>query len=127
MLESRIETNFKGGRVKRITKLLMIILSYAPIATVSVAAQARASEIEGQDQTTILLKASREARFRLLPDGASRSSLEDVKQRYQDLTGLTGAESAIRMKQDIDLLLSNGLVQFDEKELRSSGPSQFAF
>ncbi len=112
--------------MKRITKLLMIILSYAPIATVAVAAQARASEIEGEDQTMILIKASREARYRLLPDGVSRSSLEDVKQRYKELTGLAGTDLAIKMKEDLDLLLINGLVQLDEKELRSSGPSQFA-
>lgn len=111
--------------MKRITKMLMILLSYAPIATVAVAAQAKASEIDGEDQNTVLLKAAREARYRLLPDGHAKISFENAQKRYGKITRLKGNELNEEMAFDLQLLIDRGAIQLDEKGIFSIGPSQF--
>ncbi len=112
--------------MKRITKIMMLLLSYAPIATVAVAAQAKASEIDGEEQTTVLLKAARAARYRLMPDGHSAISYENAQKRYTDLTGLKGNDLSKSMAVDLQILIDRGAIQLDEKGMVSAGPSQFA-
>lgn len=112
--------------MKRITKILMLLLSYAPIATVAVAAQAKASEIEGEEQNTVLLKAARAARFRLMPDGHTSISYENALKRYTELTGLKGNDLSKSMAVDLQTLIDRGAIQLDEKGMVSAGPSQFA-
>lgn len=112
--------------MKRITKIMMVLLSYAPIATVAVAAQAKASEIEGEEQNMILLKAARAARCRLIPDGHTAISFENAKKRYFDLTGLNGEDLDRNMNIDLQTLIDRGAIKMDEKGMVSAGPSQFA-
>lgn len=112
--------------MKRITKILMLLLSYAPIATVAVAAQAKASEIDGEEQNTVLLKAARSARFRLMPDGHTAISYENALKRYSELTGLKGNDLSQGMAVDLQMLIDRGAIQLDEKGMVSAGPSQFA-
>lgn len=112
--------------MKRMIKLLMILLSYAPIATVAVAAQAKASEIEGEAQNVLLLKLARDTRYRLLPDGHTTIHFEDAKKRYSQVTGLQGMELEKGLTKDLQFMLDQGLVQLNEKGMISSGPSQFA-
>lgn len=126
MLAKRNESKPKGGYMKRITKILMLLLSYAPIATVAVAAQAKASEIDGEEQNTVLLKAARSARFRLMPDGHTAISYENALKRYSELTGLKGNDLSKGMAVDLQILIDRGAIQLDEKGMVSAGPSQFA-
>ena len=112
--------------MKGITKIMMLLLSYAPIATVAVAAQAKASEIEGEEQNTVLLKAARAARFRLMPDGHTAISYENALKRYTELSGLKGNDLSRGMAVDIQILIDRGAIQLDEKGMVSAGPSQFA-
>lgn len=126
MLETRNESNPKGGYMKRITKILMLLLSYAPIATVAVAAQAKASEMDGEDQNTILLNIARAARYRLLPDGHSSISYDNLHKRYREITGLTGVDLEQGLSVDIQTLIDRGSIRLDEKGIVSHGPSQFA-
>lgn len=112
--------------MKKITRLLMALLSYAPIATVAVAAQSKASEIDGEDQNLVLLKAFRESRYRLLPDGQVALSIETAKKRYAKITGLDGVDLEQSMNQDIQFMVENGLIQLNEKGIVSNGPSQFS-
>jgi len=112
--------------MKRFTKIMMLLLSYAPIATVAVAAQAKASEIDGEEQNTVLLKAARAARYRLLPDGHTAISYENAQKRYIDLTGLKGNDLSKSMAVDLQILIDRGAIQLDEKGMVSAGPSQFA-
>lgn len=113
--------------MRKIAKVLMVLLSYSPIATVAVAAQAKANEIEGEDQNVKLIKSLQQARNRILPDGFMVSSIEDSKRRYGQLTGLDGQALTDNMKNDIELLLNNGLIQLNEKEILAHGPSQLVF
>ena len=112
--------------MRQITKILLLLLSYAPIATVAVAAQAKASEIDGEEQNTVLLKAARAARFRLMPDGHTSISYEKAQKRYIDLTGLKGNDLSRSMAVDLQILIDRGAIQLDEKGMVSAGPSQFA-
>lgn len=104
----------------------MLLLSYAPIATVAVAAQAKASEIDGEEQNTVLLKAARAARFRLMPDGHTAISYENVQKRYAKLTGLKGTDLSRSIAIDLQILLDREAIQLNEKGIISGGPSQFA-
>jgi hypothetical protein len=112
--------------MRQITKILLLLLSYAPIATVAVAAQAKASEIEGEEQNAVLLKAARAARFRLMPDGHMAISYENAQKRYAELTGLKGNDLSKSMAVDLQTLIDRGAIQLDEKGMVSAGPSQFA-
>ena len=112
--------------MKKLTKLLMLLLSHAPIATVAIAAQAKANEIKGQDQSEILKAMVRAARHRVLPDGHTTIGIDASARRYYEMTGLEGPDLEQNMIQDINLLMEHGLIQLDEKRIVSSGPSQFA-
>jgi len=112
--------------MKKIIRLLMVLLSYAPIATVAVAAQAKASEIDGEEQNLVLLKAFRKTRYRLMPDGLAAISIERAKKRYAKVTGLHGVDLEQSINQDIQFMLENGLIQINEKDIIPNGPSQFA-
>ena len=50
--------------MRKATRILMVILSYMPIATVAVAAQAKASEMDGEAQTFKMRTMLQAARFR---------------------------------------------------------------
>jgi len=112
--------------MRRFTKLLMIILSYSPIATVAVAAQARANEIEGESQSLNIREMVRAARARLIPAGYVSTTMEDARNLFSSKTGLDGADLDVKMREDLDLLMKSGLIQFDEKTIMASGPSEHA-
>lgn len=112
--------------MRQITRILLLLLSYAPIATVAVAAQAKASEMDGEDQNTLLVKVTRETRHRLLPDGHTSISYENLNRRYTAITGLTGAELERSIASDVQTLIDRGSIRLNEKGIVSEGPSQFA-
>jgi hypothetical protein len=110
--------------MKRFTKFLMVALSYAPMATVAVAAQGKANELEGEIQSFKLKQKLDGARFRLLPTYHVSTSFESAEKRYSELTGLEGEDLTRAMEEDIENLLEAGLIQVDEKNIRASGPSE---
>ena len=112
--------------MKRAVRLLMVFLSYSPIATVAVAAQAKASELDGEAQVAKFLSEIKGARYRLLPTYQMNSSMEEARARYAKITGLTGDEADQRMMQDLVNLSNAGLIQFNEKGIAGSGPSEHA-
>ncbi len=112
--------------MKNMTRLFLIILTYAPIKTVAVAAQSKISEMAGEGQHAVLMKAVKNARYRILPDGHTFISLEDSKKRYAELTGLHGLELQQQMKRDVQLLVNHNLLQVNEKFAMSQGPSRWA-
>jgi hypothetical protein len=111
--------------MKTITKYLMILLSYSPIVTIAVAAQAKASEIEGEGQNEVLMKELRSARTRILPDGHTGASIEQVITRYGAITGLEGENLKTSLSRDLQILIDQGIIHANEKEVLSSGPSQY--
>lgn len=112
--------------MKRMKKFLMVLLSYAPIATVAVAAQARANELEGEIQSFKLRQEIQGARFRVLPTYHMGSSMEDARKRYAEITGLKGDDLEIGLANDLYNLSKHGLIQFDEKKIQAMGPSEYA-
>lgn len=113
--------------MKKILKILLIILSYAPIATVAAAAQAKANEMRGEEQNDILLKSLRAARYRLIPTGSIANTIENAKARYAKITGLNGEHLEKKMAEDIELLKQSGLIQNNETLIVSGTPSEHAF
>lgn len=109
--------------MKKILKLFMILLSYAPISTVSVAAQSKVSELEGVSQNRILIEMARQIRYRLLPNGHQVIDVEAARQRYSELTGLDGDALEDQMNRDIQFMIENGYIQFNEKWILSESPS----
>ncbi|MFN8791436.1 MAG: hypothetical protein ACK5Y2_08285 [Bdellovibrionales bacterium] len=107
-------------------RIFLLLLSYAPISSVAVAAQSKISEIEGEVQLLRLQQTIDGARFRILPNYQMTSSIADAKKRYHDLTGLTGAQLEYSFAADLDNLASLGLIQFDEKKILAMGPSEYA-
>ena len=112
--------------MKHLQKLLMVLLSYVPIATVAVAAQAKANELTGEIQSVKIKNELDGARFRLLPTYQMGISLEDSRKRYIELTGLKGEQLDYYMARDLYNLASKGLIQFDEKKIVAMGPSEHA-
>jgi hypothetical protein len=111
--------------MKSIFKYLMILLSYSPIVTVAVAAQAKASEIEGEGQNEILAKQVSLARSRVLEVGQTTATYAQVTDRYSARTGLTGDFLAVSLKRDLEFLIYQGVIVTNEKEILSHGPSQY--
>lgn len=109
--------------MRKILKLFMILLSYAPISTVSVAAQSKVSEIEGVSQNRILMEMARQIRYHLLPDGHQVIDIEAARQRYSELTGLDGDALEDQMNRDIQFMIENGYIQLNEKWILSESPS----
>lgn len=112
--------------MRKLAKLLMIFLSYAPIASVAVAAQAKASEMDGEDQLLVLRKQAIAARNRLMPEGHSSISFQDLIKRYKNMTGLEGLELQQSMQKDIQILIERGALEVNEDSVISGSPSHFA-
>lgn len=112
--------------MKRIFRTMMVILSYAPIATVAIAAHAKANELEGEAQNERVRENIVGARYRLFPTYQMVSTIEASRIRYSELTGLQGTELETAMTKDIKALTKAGLLQFNEKYLRAMGPSEHA-
>jgi hypothetical protein len=110
--------------VRKMIKFLMLILSYSPIASVAVAAQAKANEIEGESQSYKVQQVIREARSRLIPFGQASVSLEEARDLYSKKTGLQGDELETNMQSDLNFLKNSGLIVVSEKAIVSSGPSE---
>jgi hypothetical protein len=110
--------------MKRIAKVMMILLSYAPIGSVAVAAQAKANEIDGEAQTIKIQTAIQAARFRLMPSGETSVSPQQAADRYAAVTGLQGEELQRSMLDDLRLLQFSGYLQVDEANFVSQGPSE---
>lgn len=111
--------------MRRMMKLLMVLLSYAPIATVAVAAQAKANELEGEIQSFKLRQKIQGARFRLIPTYHMGTSMEAARKRYAEITGLKGKDLDLSIKNDLNKLSDEGLIQFDEKKIQAMGPSEY--
>lgn len=111
--------------MKKIFQLLMVILGYAPIASISVAAHAKASELKGEDQPAVLRKQLQAARNRLMPLGYSHFSVDQAMDRSAAITGLLGAELEESIRRDIQLLMDQGILEVKENMLISGVQSQF--
>lgn len=112
--------------MKPLLRLAMVILSYAPIATVAIAAHAKANELDGEAQNERVREPITGARFRLLPTLQMASTIDAARIRYARLTGLQGEELENAMARDINALADAGLLQFNEKYLVAAGPSEHA-
>ena len=110
--------------MKRVFKSLMMILSYSPIATVAVAAQAKASEIEGEMQSNLNLEAAKAVRPFLLPADVTSTSVQEALDRYSRKTGLQGDDLVKAARDDLNLMSKAGLIQYDEKMIMAMGPSE---
>ncbi|RYZ84650.1 MAG: hypothetical protein EOP04_17605 [Proteobacteria bacterium] len=110
--------------MKKMTRLMMIVLSYAPITSIAVAAHAKANEIDGEMQSTRLQSAERAARHRLIPTGEMGTTMLNAVSRYSQITGLVGEPLKQSMSLDLYLLKKAGLIEFDEKNILSGGQSE---
>ena len=109
--------------MRKLIRFLLIVLSYAPIATVAVAAQSKVSEIEGEDQNLLLRQSVREARYRSLPEGHTLTTFEAALKHHAEVTGLQGHELQQSLLNDIELMMESGYIQVDEKMIVASSPS----
>ncbi len=91
--------------MKKITKLLMLLLTYAPITSVAVVAQAKVSELVSEDQTKMLIKEAN-------TDSSRRLSV--------------GQASEEQMLQDIRSLIDHGLIRLSDDPGSGGGPSHYA-
>ena len=112
--------------MKKMTKWMMVLLSYAPIATVAVAAQAKANEIEGELQSYRIANRTQGLRSKILAQFQMSSSMDEAKQRYSEMTGLQVADLEDSMANDLELLRKAGLIQYDEKLIVAGNPSEHA-
>lgn len=112
--------------MKQILRFVMVMLSYAPIATVAIAAHAKANELDGEAQNERVRENITGARFRLLPTRQMTSTIDAARIRYARLTGLQGDDLETAMARDINALANAGLLQFNEKYLVAGGPSEHA-
>lgn len=112
--------------MKNMVKVFLIFLTYIPISSVAVAAQAKVSEIEGENQTSKLLEYARSVRARLLPEGHFAIDQATLRSRYSKLTGLQGSVLEQNLAQDIQFLVEGGYLHVNEKFLVASSPSQAA-
>lgn len=109
--------------MKKIFNLLIMALSYAPIASISVAAHAKLGEMNGEDQSLILRKKLQTARSRLMPLGSRFSSIDQVIERSASITGLQGNDLEASVRADIELLIDHGILEIKENMLISGVPS----
>jgi hypothetical protein len=58
--------------------------------------------------------------------GPGDISHEDSKQRYTEITGLSGDDLEAKRSEDIKLLVNRGLILTNEKGLVTMGPSMYA-
>ena len=109
--------------MKKIFQLLMVVLGYAPIASISVAAHTKASEMKGEDQSAALRKELQLARNRLMPQGHFNFSLDQAVERSALITGLQGVDLEEAVRRDIQLLIDQGLLEVKENTLVAGTPS----
>lgn len=111
--------------MKKITKFIMVLLSYAPIATVAVAAESKLAELEGDNQIFLMKKNMQEARHRLIPPYNVSTTMDAARIRYSLITGLQGDALENAMKFDLDMLSKSGLIRYNELKLDGVGPSEY--
>lgn len=112
--------------MKRAIKLMMVLLSYAPIKSVAAAAYSKANELEAEINSTNLRQKLSEARFRVIPTNHYGITMDGVKIRYSQITGLQGAELEKSLSDDLNLLKQSGIINFNEKGVVSGSPSEHA-
>lgn len=112
--------------MKRVLRIIMVMLSYAPIATVAIAAHAKANELDGEAQNERVRENITGARYRLLPTFHMSSTIDAARIRYAKVTGLEGEELESAMAKDVNALVNAGLLQFNEKYIVAGGPSEHA-
>lgn len=112
--------------MKRLIKAVLIILSYVPVTTVAMAAQAKVSEIEGENQNAILRKKLQIARSRVFKAGSTSATFEEIFKVHSEQTRFSGPEFKQSLEEDLQFLQDNGYIQFNETGVISSSPSQYA-
>lgn len=105
-------------------KLLLTLLAILPVASISTAAYCQLNELAGEEQNDLLRAKIAKARRLLLPSGAIRSTLEAAKNRLAHQTGIMDeGELEEEFNYHVQILIDNGLVDTDEKEILAKGPS----
>ena len=117
---------------KRISRLrlwvfrgVLLGLAMAPLASVSLAAESKLSELEGEQQADELRKALREAYGSLFPEGLVQVSVRTAYDRFIEVRGLPGGELSTddAFMNTLLLLESHGILQINEKMLSGGPPS----
>ena len=106
---------------------LLIVASYAPFASVAMAAESKLTNLEGelqQDKLRAQLQATRNA---LLPFGVSRMSLSESKKRFLLMNpSMSGLEAENAFVRAVLMLKESGLLFIDERNVLSGPPSDHA-
>lgn len=115
----------------KLIKFLISILSYVPITSVAVAAQMKCNEIDGVLQNEKLKKQILDARKRILRKNQLKIDFQESYERYinllkNDSESLSIDSLTLSFLKDIELLIENGHIVIDEKEIRAHGPSEHA-
>ena len=110
--------------MKRFVRSFLILLSSMPVATIAFAANAKASEIDGEAQNELLLKTLFDVRAKVLKPDQAFVTLDDAKARYAGLSGLQGTALDRSFEKDVSDLANQGLIELNENFIVSAGPSQ---
>lgn len=110
--------------MKRFVRSFLILLSSLPVATISYAANAKASEMDGEAQNELLLKTLFNTRAKILKPSQTIVTLDDAKAHYADASGLNGSDLDRSFEKDVLDLANEGFIEFNENYIVSAGPSQ---
>ena len=107
----------------QVRNLILGILALLPVASIATAAESALSEREGQVRSDRLRAELFRARRILFPEGNRRVSIVDAYERVRALLTRGKSPSPATVDEEMQrlvlLLLDNGMIQMDEKQITS--------
>lgn len=109
--------------LKKAKLKLLLALTLIPVSTISIAATAKASELENDLQNEKILNQLRVLRNKMIASDKVESHLDDAIIRYQKQTGYYGQDLNEKFHNDLKILLEKGIVQVNAEGVIGGAPS----
>lgn len=108
---------------KKMKLKLLLILALLPVSTISIAATAKASELENDLQNEKMLNQLRVLRNKMIASDKLEANLNDAIIRYQSQTGYYGMDLKENFHADLKLLVEKGIIQMSNEGVIGGAPS----
>lgn len=102
---------------------LLMALTLIPVSTISIAATAKASELDNEMQNQKMLNQLRMLRHKMIASDKIESNFEEAIKRYQNQTGYYGQELHEKFHSDLSVLVEQGMVQVSSDGVIGGAPS----
>ncbi len=111
-------------KANKLRELMLMALASLPVGIIAVPAEAKLLDLKGEEQTSRLREEIELARSMLFEKQEMSTTLEVVRTRVSDFTGLDEVKQIDEeIARHVQVLLENGLIEVNENKIISKSPS----